>query len=148
MSSNGGLVWSVISTMAGNVHFFLDNVTNQYKKYQTVYPYSASCISQCVSIFLCIPPSKPFFPLRKTKEIIEQVEEDFCQLRLSWFFRSLHALLKQKHSFDKIVFFHVAFLYHFYLVGRSMHLYHNDLKLHLHYFCTALNTSRVCFLFI
>lgn len=148
MSSNSGLVCSVISTMAGSVHVFLDNM-----KTGTIRNIRQSALIihlhflVCVLILLCILSSKLFFHSGRVEEGSEQVEKYFCQLRWSWFLRSLHALLKQMHSFDKIVFFHVAILYHFDLVDRSTHLYHNDLKLHLDYFCTALSTSRVWFLF-
>lgn len=101
----------------------------------------------CVN-FALYPLLQTSFPLRKTEEGSEQIEKYLCQLRWSWFLRSPHALLKQMHSFDKIVFFHVAILYHFDLIDRSMHLYHNDLKLHLHYFCTVIPLGCVfCLIF-
>lgn len=98
-------------------------------------------------IFPLYPLLQVFFPLVKAGWHMEQVVDYFCQLRWSWFFRSLHALLKQMQIFWEDTIFYVAFLYHCYLVGRNMYLYHNDLKLHLQYFCTPLSISRVCFSF-
>lgn len=101
----------------------------------------------CVN-FSLYPLLQTFFPLRKTEENTEQVEEYFCQLRWSWVFRSLHALLKQMQFWQDSIFscsFFVSLSFSRQKV--SMLLYHNDLKLHLHYFCTPLSTSGMCFLF-
>lgn len=146
MSNNSGLVCSVISTMAGNVHFFLDNVktsTIRSIRWSTLIIHPAFLSVCFFGSFLF----QTIFTLRKTEEGSEQAEKYFCQLWWSWSLRSLHTLLKQMHNIDKIVFFQVAILDYFDLVDRSKQLYHNDLELHLHYFCTALSTSRVWFLF-